>query len=66
METYFNCDIIYNRSPHSSKLRRIMKKEFMNCFDQINQLIENPEIEIKAVDYKLIFYLCSDYKIYAK
>ena len=43
-----------------------LKKEFMNCFDQINQLIENPEIEIKAVDYKLIFYLCSDYKIYAK
>ena len=39
-----------------------LKAGFQNCFNEINQFIENPEITIDGVDYELIFYLCSDYK----
>ena len=39
-----------------------LKEGFANCFNEINQLIESPGIQINGVDYELIFYLCSDYK----
>jgi len=32
-----------------------LKAGFANCFNEINQLIENPEIEINGVEYELIF-----------
>ena len=36
---------------------------FKDIFADINNLISNPVISIQHVDYEVIFYLCSDYKV---
>lgn len=36
---------------------------FRDVFADINELITNPVMTINEVDYEIIFYLCSDYKV---
>ena len=36
---------------------------FKNAFNEINSYIAKPSIQIQEEEYKLIFYLCSDYKV---
>jgi len=36
---------------------------FRDIFTEINNLIDSPVISIQDVDYEVIFYLCSDYKV---
>ena len=36
---------------------------FRDVFTDINNLIANPVIFIQEVDYEVVFFLCSDYKV---
>ena len=35
---------------------------FEECFQQINNFINNPVLEIEGIIYKLQFFMCCDYK----
>ena len=36
---------------------------FRDVFTDINNLIADPVISIQEVDYEVVFFLCSDYKV---
>jgi len=37
---------------------------FRDAFNDINQMIVNPVILVNGKNFNVVFYLCSDYKVY--
>ena len=40
-----------------------LAKSFAQVFDEINELVKNPSVTIDHRQYKVILYLCCDYKV---
>ena len=46
----------------ASESYNILAESFENVFDEINQVVANPVIDIEGQQYKIILYNCYDYK----
>ena len=40
-----------------------LAENFTHVFDEINELVKNPIVTIDHQQYKVILYLCCDYKV---
>jgi len=60
---YVNADIQIIAAIKGSEKYENLATGFRDVFNEINHYIANPRIQIEDEEYKLIFYLCSDYKV---